>query len=108
MELERKMEEGDGNARLERRMKRKQMREMAEVLQKGLPPLPNLPPPGDLPPPAAGLPPLSGTLPLPAPGMPLPDLKRGVTCPSCQANFSVKDLMLKRTTCPVCGTDFDL
>ena len=107
-ELERKLEEGEGNARLERRMKRKQMREMAEVLEKGLPPLPSLPVPGELPPPAAALPPLDGTLPLPAPGMPLPDLKRDVTCPACQANFSVKDLMLKRTTCPVCGTDFDL
>ena len=40
--------------------------------------------------------------------MPLPDLKRDVVCPSCDAKFSVKDLMLKRTTCPVCGAAFDL
>ena len=107
-ELERKLEEGEGNARLERRIKRKQMREMAEVLQQGLPPLPNVPMPNEQPPLAGALPPLDGALPLPVPGMPLPDLKRDVVCPSCDAKFSVKDLMLKRTTCPVCGAAFDL
>ena len=107
-ELERKLEEGEGNARLERRIKRKQMREMAEVLQQGLPPLPNVPMPDEQPPLAGALPPLDGALPLPVPGMPLPDLKRDVVCPSCDAKFSVKDLMLKRTTCPVCGAAFDL
>ena len=42
-ELEKKLEEGEGNARLERRMKRKQQREMSEmaaVIQQNLPPLP--------------------------------------------------------------------
>ena len=104
-ELERKHEEGEGNARLERRMKRKQQREMAAVLQQGLPPLPH----PSLPMPDAALPPLDGTPPLPAPAaLPLPELKREVTCPSCQASFGVKDLMLKRITCPVCANTFDL
>ena len=57
-ELEKKLEDGEGNARLERRMKRKQQREMSEMaaaLQQGLPPLP-----GALPPlPMANLPPLT-------------------------------------------------
>ena len=97
-ELEKKLEEGDGNARLERRMKRKQQREMQEMaasLQQGLPPIP-------LPLPALDLP-----APAPAP-LPLPDLKREAQCPSCQASFAIKDLMLKRATCPVCQTKFDL
>ena len=102
-ELERKLEEGEGNARLERRMKRKQQREMAAVLQQGLPPLPNPTLPVPTP-----LPPLDGNLPLPAPALPLPDLKREVSCPSCQAVFGVKDLMLKRITCPVCSESFEL
>ena len=98
-ELEKKLEEGEGNARLERRMKRKQQREMSEMaaaLQSGLPPIP-LPMP------------LPDAAPAPAPApLPLPDLKREAQCPSCQANFSIKDLMLKRTNCPVCNTAFDL
>ena len=106
-ELEKKLEDGEGNARLERRMKRKQQREMSEMaaaLQQGLPPLP-----GALPPlPTANLPPLDPSAPLPAPALPLPDLKRDVTCPSCRATFAVKDLMLKRMSCPVCGKTFDL
>ena len=106
-ELEKKLEDGEGNARLERRMKRKQQREMSEMaaaLQQGLPPLP-----GALPPlPMANLPPLDPSAPLPAPALPLPDLKRDVTCPSCQATFAVKDLMLKRMSCPVCSESFEL
>ena len=97
-ELEKKLEEGEGNARLERRMKRKQQREMQEMaasLQQGLPPIP-LP-----------LPVLDLSAPAPAP-LPLPDLKREAQCPSCQASFAIKDLMLKRVTCPVCQTKFDL
>ena len=106
-ELEKKLEDGDGNARLERRMKRKQQREMSEMaaaLQQNLPPLPGAPP--SLP--MANLPPLDPTAPLPAPSLPLPDLKRDVACPSCQASFAVKDLMLKRMSCPVCNHSFDL
>ena len=95
-ELEKKLEEGEGNARLERRMKRKQQREMQEMaasLQQGLPPIP--------------LPALDLPAPAPVP-LPLPDLKREAQCPSCQASFAIKDLMLKRVTCPVCQTKFDL
>ena len=104
-ELEKKLEDGEGNARLERRMKRKQQREMAAILEQGLPPLPGALPPlplpaldGDAPLPA----------PLPAPALPLPDLKREVSCSSCEATFTVKDLMLKRTNCPVCGVVIEL
>jgi len=105
-ELERKMEGGEGNARLERRMKRKQQREfetMAQSLQhSGLPPLAGLPPLPEGSPAPIPLP-----LPTPAP-LPLPDLKRQAQCPSCQATFAIKDLMLKRTSCPVCQTAFEL
>ena len=104
-ELEKKFEDGEANARLERRMQRKQQREMGEMaaaLQQGLPPLPL---PGQLPP-LQGIPlPTTPIQPVP---LPLPDLKRDAQCPSCQASFSVKDLMLKRINCPVCGADFDL
>jgi len=99
--LEKRVEEGEGNARLERRMKRKQQREMQEMAsapQGGLPPLP-LPMPQPLPA-------LDATV--PSPQLPPPDLKREATCPSCNAAFGVKDLMLKRTTCPVCSTSFNL
>ena len=96
-ELEKKLEEGEGNARLERRMKRKQQREMAAILEQGLPPLPVLEtqplPLGELPPPQP---------------LPLPEIKREATCPSCQATFTVKDLMLKSTACPVCQTKFEM
>ena len=113
--LEQKVEEGEGNARLERRMRRKQQREMKEHLDAamgnlpaplpaaGAPlPLPVLPSPGDLPPP--------GQLPLPTPGgaAPLPELKRQATCPQCKATFGVKDLMLRRLPCPVCSTEIVL
>jgi subtilisin family serine protease len=99
-ELAKKVESGEGNARLERRMQRKQQREhgeMVKALQQGLPPLP-LP----------GLPVVGQLAPAPLPMLPLPELKRDAQCPSCQAQFSIKDLMLKRTTCPVCQTKFDL
>ena len=114
--LEQKVEEGEGNARLERRMRRKQQREMKEHLDAAmghLPvptgpaggaalPLPVLPLPVDLPPP--------GQLPLPTPGgiAPLPELKRQATCPQCKATFGVKDLMLRRLPCPVCSTEIVL
>ena len=104
-ELEKKLVDGEGNARLERRMQRKQQREMGEMaaaLQQGLPPLPL---PGQLPP-LQGIP--LPVTPIQPAVLPLPDLKRDVQCPECQASFSVKDLMLKRTNCPVCGSAFDL
>ena len=95
-ELERKLEEGEGNARLERRMKRKQQREMTAILEQSLPPLPAVVPLAELP------------TPLPAGPLPLPDLKREVVCPHCEAGFSIKDLMLKKIECPVCNTTFDI
>ncbi len=124
-ELERKVQDGEGNARLQRRMVRKQQREVSEMvatmpLPGQLPPLPlpgELPLPGQLPPlPLPGELPLAGQLPpmplpgeLPLPGiMPLPEIKRDAQCPECNAAFTVKDLTLKRIKCPICSTAFDL
>ena len=129
--LEAKAESGEGNARLNRRMQRKQQREFAEITQtlQPLPPLPALGAVGagtlELPPlPSSGeLPPLpsSGELPpLPAPGElpalgvlpllgglpPLPAIappQRDVTCNECQAGFVVKDMTLRKVTCPICS-----
>jgi DNA-directed RNA polymerase subunit RPC12/RpoP len=55
-----------------------------------LPPLPGL---GELPP-LNGLPPLPGIAPP----------QRDVTCPECSAKFVVKDMTLKRVSCPICST----
>ena len=107
-ELEAKSNAGEGNARLNRRMKRKQDREIAEVVSKGMPPLPlptelpplpqvelpSLPIPGE----AASLPPLGE----------LPPLRRQATCPSCQANFPVTDITRAQVTCPICSERFNL
>jgi hypothetical protein len=109
-ELERKMQDGEGNARLQRRMVRKQQREVSEMvatmpLPGQLPPLPS---PGELPLPTQLPPlPLPGELPLPD-IMPLPEIKRDAQCPECNAAFTVKDMMLKRIKCPICSTAFDL
>jgi subtilisin family serine protease len=112
--LEAQAEAGTGNARLNRRMQRKQQREM-EAIAKSLPPLAplnqNLPMPSELPPlPAPGeLPPLPapGEL-LPLPGLPpLPNIappQRDIVCPECSAKFVVKDMTLKRVSCPICST----
>ena len=110
--LELKVEEGEGNARLERRMRRKQHREMTEKLQsaiaKGSLPSPSMVlEPGETPLPALPTLPLPGDLP-PLGALPLPDLKRQAICPQCQATFGVKDLMLKRLPCPVCSTTIEL
>ena len=123
-ELERKVQDGEGNARLQRRMERKQQREVQDMvasmpLPSQLPALPlsgELPLPGQLPPlPLPGELPPSGQLPplplpgeLPLPGIPLPELKRDAQCPECNAAFTVKDLMLKRIKCPICSTAFEL
>ena len=107
-ELEAKSNAGEGNARLNRRMKRKQDREIAEIVSKGMPPLPL---PAELPPlPQAELP----SLPLPgeAASLPplgeLPPLRRQATCPSCQANFPVTDITRAQVTCPICSERFSL
>ena len=115
--LENKAESGQGNSRLERRMKRKQQREIAEITEKLLsnpPPIPSLP--SELPPidalvelptlPAippigdGGLPPL-GELPPPIAGIPTP--QREVSCTECSAKFTVKDMMLTKVNCPICS-----
>ena len=120
--LEAKNEAGAGNSRLDRRMKRKQQREVSEMA-KNLPllPLPGIPPVAlpsseelpatlvaelddTLPP----LPALDGTLPS-LPGMPpLPMIappQRDVTCDECQAKFTVKDMTLSRVKCPICSAN---
>ena len=105
-----KSESGAGNARLDRRMKRKQQREIADMVQSmsdALPPLPVMEPeplPGidvnSLPPLDAGLlPPLPGMPPLPMIAPP----QRDVTCPECAAKFSVKDMTLTQVECPICS-----
>jgi hypothetical protein len=119
--LETKIESGQGNSRLDRRMKRKQQREIAEITEKMLanpPALPNLPPlDATLPPldaeldlpPLPALPPIGsdgalpplGNLP-PIAGMPTP--QREVSCSECSAKFTVKDMMLKKTNCPICSS----
>ena len=106
-ELEAKSNAGEGNARLNRRMKRKQDREIAEIVAKGLPPLPS---PAELPPlPQVDLPdvplPTEGALP---PLGELPPLRRQATCPSCQANFPVTDITRAQVTCPICSVRFNL
>ena len=109
-ELEAKSIAGEGNARLNRRMKRKQDREIAEIVSKGLPPLP-LPTPLPDVPVAEALPPLPvaelepGALP---PLADLPPLRRQAVCPSCSANFPVTDLMRAQVTCPICSERFNL
>ena len=110
-----KAELGEGNARLNRRMQRKQQREFAEIAKNmqpltplpdaheppSLAELPPLPAPGELPPlPGPGGLPLLGGLP------PLPDIappQRDVVCPECEAKFVVKDMTLRKVACPICS-----
>ena len=110
IELEAKSIAGEGNARLNRRMKRKQDREIAEIVSKGLPPLPTPTPLPDVSVteaqpslPVAELDP--GALP---PLADLPPLRRQAVCPSCSANFPVTDLMRAQVTCPICSERFNL
>ncbi len=106
--LEAKNASGDGSARLNRRMQRKQEREIAEIVSKG-PPLP-MPVPGQLNPLPLPDIPLDGEPVLPAlPPLPeLPPLRREATCPSCQANFVVTDMMRTQLECPICAEKFNL
>ena len=115
--LEAKNESGEGNARLNRRMKRKQQREITEMVESMntlLPPLPNVIPepnvlvaetaPMPLPPlPKGSLPPLAGLPPLPMIAPP----QRDVTCHDCAAKFTVKDMTLSRVECPICSAKVD-
>jgi subtilisin family serine protease len=122
--LEAKSTAGEGNARLNRRMKRKQEREFSEItesLSNSLPPLP-LPLPAVETPGLAKaivpLPALEGLPPLPAlpglPGLPgLPPLpaiappQRDVVCSECNAKFTVKDMTLRAVACPICSANVD-
>ena len=115
--LEAKNESGEGNARLNRRMKRKQQREitdMVETMSSSLPPLPlPIPEPSALvaeivpmPLPAlplGDLPPLAGLPPLPMIAPP----QREVICKECAAKFTVKDMTLTRVDCPICSAKVD-
>ena len=114
--LEIKAESGEGNSRLERRMKRKKQRdlvEMTENMMANLPPLPALdgqlpipvpatdavlPPLPELPPITDGpLPPLPGAI-----GMPIP--QKEAKCIECSAKFTIKDLRLTKVECPICSS----
>ena len=111
--LEAKSESGEGNARLVRRMKRKQQREITDMVQSMSDALPPLPLPAIEPAPLVAeldvksLPPLDANLLPPLPGLPpLPMIappQRDVTCPECSAKFTVKDMMLTRVDCPICS-----
>ena len=110
-----KSESGEGNARLDRRMKRKQQREISDMVQSmsdALPPLPAVQPAplvADLG--VKTLPPLDANLLPPLPGLPpLPMIappQRDVTCPECSAKFTVKDMTLTRVDCPICSAKVD-
>jgi len=104
--LEAKNASGEGNARLNRRIQRKQEREVAEIISKN----PPIPLPGQLPPLPLPTIPLDGEPVLPAlPSLPeLPPLRRQATCPSCQANFVVTDMMRSQLECPICSEKFNL
>ena len=128
-ELEAKVEAGTASKRLERRMKRKENREAKEIFEEIAKNLPPIPAPGtpiaELPG-LEGLPPLpmpsaSGELPplplpaIPAPGelppLPLPAIpapERKVTCASCGAGITVKDMTLRRMPCPICSENIDM
>ena len=108
-----KAEAGEGNSRLERRMKRKQQRELIEKTEQMIANVPkplgtNLPPidatltPAVLP----ELPPVGeGALP-PLPNMPVP--QKEAHCQECSAKFTIKDLRLTKVNCPVCDVVVDL
>tara|TARA_B100000767_G_scaffold223110_1_gene211955 strand:+ start:92 stop:700 length:609 start_codon:yes stop_codon:yes gene_type:complete len=106
-----KSESGEGNARLDRRMKRKQQREITDMVQSMSDALPPLPLPALEPAPLVAtlksLPPLEAGLLPPLPGLPpLPMIappQRDVTCPECAAKFTVKDMTLTRVDCPICS-----
>jgi hypothetical protein len=119
-ELEAQVEAGTASKRLERRMKRKGDRETKEIFDDISKSLPLLPAPGTLPafnapiiselpplpmPPAPGelpmLPALGNMPPLPLPAMPAPE--RAVTCSSCGAGLTVKDMTLRKMDCPICS-----
>ena len=110
-----KAESGQGNSRLDRRMKRKQQRELVEMTEQmignipqapslnmpaieadhNIPELPNLPPLD-----AAALPPMQ------IQGMPVP--QKEANCLECSAKFTIKDLRLTKVNCPICDSVVEL
>ena len=104
--LEAKNASGEGSARLNRRIQRKQEREIAEIISK----TPPIPLPGQLNPLPLPTVPLDGEPVLPAlPPLPeLPPLRREANCPSCKANFVVTDMMRSQIECPICSEKFNL
>ena len=120
-QLEQNAKDEPENQRLQRRMKRKMDREIKEKIDSDIAAMGNLPlpmamdssnqslVPAELPPlPEPGLPANMPLPDLPLPNLPLPSLDKNVTCSECSANFTVKDLMLQRIPCPICGTICEL
>ena len=110
-----KAESGEGNSRLERRMKRKQQREMVEMTEQMISNLPQ--PPIDTAPPTTAelpLPDLPNLPPIGAPGlptMPMPNMpvpQKEANCLECSAKFTIKDLRLTKVQCPVCDAVVEL
>ncbi len=110
-----KAESGEGNSRLERRMKRKQQREMVEMTEQMISNLPQ--PPIDTAPPTTAelpLPDLPNLPPMGAPGlptMPMPNMpvpQKEANCLECSAKFTIKDLRLTKVQCPVCDAVVEL
>ena len=110
-----KVESGEGNSRLQRRMKRKQQRDLVEMTEKMINNIPQpieaIPTPIDavLPVPALpDLPPPAGAI---LPGMPLPNMpvpQKEANCTECSAKFTIKDLRLTKVTCPICSAVVEL
>ena len=109
-----KVELGEGNSRLQRRMKRKQQRELVEITEKMI---------NNIPMPAQPQEPISAVLPVPElpnlpppadailPGMPLPNIpvpQKQANCTECSAKFTIKDLRLTKVTCPICSAVVEL
>ncbi|MEC8540407.1 MAG: S8 family serine peptidase [Candidatus Thermoplasmatota archaeon] len=110
-----KAESGEGNSRLERRMRRKQQRELVEITEQMIS---NIPQPMSttipeldaepIVPEPSILPPLDiAALPLPPiQGVPVP--QKEAYCLECSAKFTIKDLRLTKVNCPICDSVVEL
>ena len=113
-----KVESGEGNSRLQRRMKRKQQRELVEITEKMFNNLPQPVEPAQVPtdailpmPELPGLPDLPSPADAILPGMPLPNIpvpQKEANCTECSAKFTIKDLRLTKVTCPICSATVEL
>ena len=110
-----KAESGEGNSRLERRMRRKQQRELVEITEQmisNIPqPMSTTIPESDaelIVPEPSILPPLDiAALPLPPiQGVPVP--QKEANCLECSAKFTIKDLRLTKVNCPICDSVVEL